>query len=154
MRVVSIDRVVIATDDLDRTSGTLTDRLGIDFGDILTLTTETTAGENELRSVIDRVGVGIDLVQPNAEDDNNAVARFIDEYGTGLYAIAFRVADLETARSELAADGVEPVGEISTGGFTEYLYHPNDFDGLFVFLAEFPHAFETNSRMAALEDNY
>lgn len=27
----------------------------------------------------------------------------------------------------------------------EYLYHPSDFDGLFVFLAEFPYAFETQS---------
>lgn len=154
MHIVGIDRVVVATDDLDRTSGTFADRLGIDFGDRLSLSTETTAGENDLESVIDTAGIGLDVVQPDGEDDDNAVGRFIEEYGTGLYAIAFRVADLETARTELAADGVEPVGEISTGDFTEYLYHPRDFDGLFVFLAEFPHAFETGSRMEALEDSY
>lgn len=154
MHIVGIDRVVVATDDLDRTSGTFADRLGIDFGDRLSLSTETTAGQNDLESVIDTAGIGLDVVQPDGEDDDNAVGRFIEEYGTGLYAIAFRVADLETARTELAADGVEPVGEISAGDFTEYLYHPRDFDGLFVFLAEFPHAFETGSRMEALEDSY
>lgn len=153
MRVVAIDRVVIATDDLDRTASTLTELLDVRFGDILTLTTETAAGQNALESVIDSDGIGIDVVQPDTEDGDNAVARFIDEYGTGLYAIAFRVADLETAQSELAAKGVDPVGEIAAGGFTEYLYHPDDFDGLFVFLAEFPHAFETNSRLAALDDS-
>ena len=152
MHVVGIDRVVVATDDIDRTAGTLTDRLGIEFGDLLTLTTETTAGENDLRSVVDTAGVGLDVVQPASDDPDDAVGRFVEEYGTGLYAVAFRVADLDAARAELAADGVDPVGEIRAGEFAEYLYHPRDFDGLFVFLAEFPHAFEAGRRMEALEE--
>jgi hypothetical protein len=152
MHVIGIDRIVIATDDLDRTSGTLSDRLDIGFGDLLTLSTETTAGEHDLQSVIDTSGVGIDLVQSNSAEGDDTVARFIDEHGTGLYALALQVADLAEARAELAGDGVEPIGEISAGEFTEYLYHPHDFDGLFVFLAEFPHAFETNSCLQALRD--
>lgn len=152
MQVVGIDRIVIATDDLDRTSGTLSDRLDIGFGDRLTLTTETTAGENELESVIDNSGIGLDMIQPSASSGDDAVSPFVDEHGTGLYAIAFQVADLEAARAELADDDVEPVGEISAGEFTEYLYHPSDFDGLFVFLAEYPHAYETNKKLAALRE--
>ncbi|MFC6838445.1 VOC family protein [Halomarina ordinaria] len=152
MDVVSIDRIVIATDNLDRTAGTLTDRLDLNFGELLTLTTETAGGTNDLQSVIDTAGIGIDVVEPSDNDSENAVARFIEKYDTGLYAIAFRVADLEAAAGELADDGVEPVGEISAGEFTEYLYHPRDFDGLFIFLAEFPHAFEAGTRLAALED--
>jgi hypothetical protein len=150
MNVVDIDRVVVATDDVERTSGTFEDRLGIGFGDLLTLTTETDAGTNDLRSVIDTAGVGIDVVAPEPGEEDNAVARFVEEHGTGLYALALRVADLETARTELAADGVEPIGEISAGEFTEYLYHPRDFDGLFVFLAEFPHAYEAGKHLEAL----
>ncbi|MFC7156979.1 VOC family protein [Halomarina halobia] len=150
MRVIGIDRVVIATDSVERTAETLDDRLGIGFGDLLTLTTETSGGENTLNSVIDTAGIGVDIVQPDPKDDDNAIANFVEEHGTGLYAIAFRVADLETARADLATDGIEPVGEITVGEFTELLYHPHDFDGLFVFLAEFPHAFETASRMEAL----
>lgn len=150
MQVVGIDRIIVATDDLDRTAGTLSDRLGIEFGDLLTLTTETTAGEHDLQSVIDSGGVGIDVVESDSEDGTDAVAAFVAEHGTGLYAIAFQVADLDAAYDELAADGVEPVGEISAAEFTEYLYHPHDFDGLFVFLAEFPHAYETNSRLTEL----
>lgn len=152
MQIVSIDRIVIATDDLDRTSGTLSDRLGIGFGDLLTLTTETTAAEHDLQSVIDTNGIGLDLVQSDTESGDDAVAQFVADHGTGLYAIAFQVADLEAARTELAEDGVEPVGEISAGEFTEYLCHPRDFDGLFVFLAEFPHAYETNYRLEALRE--
>jgi len=150
MNVVDIDRVVVATDDVERTSGTFEDRLGIGFGDLLTLTTETDAGTNDLRSVIDTAGVGIDVVAPEPGGEDDAVARFVEEHGTGLYALALRVADLEAARTELAADGVEPVGEISAGEFTECLYHPRDFDGLFVFLAEFPHAYEAGKHLEAL----
>ncbi|WP_436347141.1 VOC family protein [Natronorubrum sp. FCH18a] len=143
---------MVATDDLDRTATTLNDRLNIGFGELLTLTTETTAGEHDLQSVIDDTGIGIDVVQSTGPDADDAVAQYVDEYGTGLYALAFQVADLEEARAHLAADGVEPVGEISAGEFTEYLFHPRDFDGLFVFLAEFPHAFEINRRLEVLRE--
>ena len=152
MNVVGIDRVVVATDDAERTSGTFEERLGIGFGDLLELTTETDAGSNDLRSVIDTAGVGIDVVQPEPGDEESALGRYVEEHGTGLYALALQVADLAAAREELAADGVEPVGEISAGSFTEYLYHPRDFDGLFVFLAEFPHAYEAGKRLESLRD--
>ncbi|MEF8840646.1 MAG: VOC family protein [Haloarculaceae archaeon] len=152
MNVVGIDRVVVATDDIERTSGTLEERLGIGFGDLLRLTTETDAGTNDLRSVVDTAGVGIDVVQPEPGDGGNALGRFVEEHGTGLYALALRVADLAAASEELAADGVEPVGEIGAGEFTEYLYHPRDFDGLFVFLAEFPHAYEAGKHLEALRE--
>jgi hypothetical protein len=68
---VGINRVLIATDAFDRTSGSLTDRLDIPFGDVLTLTEETSAGENDPESVIDCVGIGIDVVQPADRDGNN-----------------------------------------------------------------------------------
>lgn len=150
MRVVDIDRVVVATDDLERTSETLRDLLDVNFGTRLTLSTETTAGEHDFQSVIDTSGIGIDIVQSDSTDD--AVSQFVDRYGTGLYALALQVADLEEARRDLAADGVEPVGEISAGDFTEYLFHPTDFDGIFVFLAEYPHAYESNKRLQELRD--
>jgi hypothetical protein len=152
MNVVDIDRVVVATDDVERTSGVFEERLGIGFGDLLTLTTETVAGETDLRSVIDTAGVGIDAVGSEPGDEGNALGRFVAERGTGLYALALQVADLERARTELAEDGVDPVGEISTGEFTEYLYHPHAFDGLFVFLAEFPHAYESGKPLEALRE--
>lgn len=151
MRVVDIDRVVVATDDLERTSETLSDLLAVDFGTRLTLSTETSAGEHDLQSVIDTNGIGIDIVQSDSTDDD-AVSHFVDRYGTGLYALALQVADLEEARRDLAANGVEPVGEISAGDFTEYLFHPSDFDGIFLFLAEYPHAYESNKRLQELRD--
>jgi 4-hydroxyphenylpyruvate dioxygenase-like putative hemolysin len=153
MQIVDIDRIVVATDDVDETSGTLSEHLDIAFGDRLTLTTETSAGENEIKSVIDRNGIGLDIIQPASETSEDAVSEFVAENGTGLYAIAFQVADLDAAQAELARDGIDPVGEITAGEFTEYLYHPRDFDGLFVFLAEFPHAYETNYRLDTLRDN-
>jgi 4-hydroxyphenylpyruvate dioxygenase-like putative hemolysin len=55
--------------------------------------TEMTAGTNSLVTRISQAG--IDLVGPG--DGENEVARFLEENGSGLYAVALRVADLNEA---------------------------------------------------------
>jgi len=51
------------------------------------------------------------------------------------------------ARDELAEQGVEPVGEFEQNQFRELFYHPRNFGGAFVILAEYeaPHPAETAS---------
>lgn len=142
MQVVDIDRVVIASDDLERTAKTLTDRLGLDFGATMDVLAETDAGDVHVKSTISTGSTGLDIVEPLGDDD--AFSSFVEAQGTALYALAVRVVDIERARAELAEQGVEPVGTIQEGDFTEYFYHPDDFDGLLVYLAEFPHPYETN----------
>ena len=48
--------------------------------------------------------VGIEMVSPTSSD--YPVAKYIDEHGEGLAAIAFKVPDLEEAIAELEAKGV------------------------------------------------
>lgn len=146
MDVVDIDRVVVATDDLERTCGTLADRLGLTFGETLDVLAETDGGDVHVESAISKsTSTSLDVVEPVGED--NPFESFIEERGTALYALAVRVVDVEAAREELAEQGVEPVGEITDGDFAEYFYHPDDFDGLLVYLAEHPHPYETNNRL-------
>ena len=142
MQVVDIDRVIVATDDVERTAGTLSERLGITFGETMDVLAETGGGDVHVRSAISTTTTGLDIVEPTGEDD--PFSAFVDERGTALYALAVRVVDVEAARTELAEQGVEPVGRIEEGDFAEYFYHPRDFDGLLVYLAEFPHPYETN----------
>lgn len=137
MHVLGVDRVIIATPDMDETMGQFMDLLGIDFSDILEPTTDTQAGEQNVANVISPSGV--ELVTPR--EDGNEVARFIEENGPGLYALSLRVTDLEQAMAELEAKGVEAVGHYDHGDFAEAFYHPKEFGGAFVILAEYdaPH---------------
>ena len=143
MHVLGVDRVVIATPDVHKTAERFEELLGITFGEYFEATTDTTAGQNRLASRISADGQ-IDLAGPM--DGENEVARFLENNGPGLYGVAFRVADLEAAREHLSEKDVEPVGRIDWGDFSELFYHPRDFGGAFVLLAEFPHPVETNVR--------
>lgn len=137
MEVLGLDRVVIATRDLEETAGQFADLLGLSFSDVIEPTTSTDAGSQALQMIISAAGV--ELITPNGED--NEVARFIEENGEGLYALSIRVSDLEAAKAELAEKGVEPVGEFEANTFSEAFFHPAEFGGAFVILAEYdaPH---------------
>jgi len=141
MDVLGLDRVVIATRDIEGTAGRFADLLGLSFSGTIRPTTETETGEQALRMVISAAGV--ELITP--EEDGNEVARFIDQHGPGLYALSLRVADLDAAEAELAEQGVEPVGAYEANDFRESFFHPRSFGGALVILAEYdaPHAAAT-----------
>ena len=143
MHVLGVDRVVIATPDVNETADRFEELLGISFGEFFEAETDTTAGENRLVSRIS-AGGQIDLAGP--ADGDNEVARFLENHGPGLYGVAFRVADLDEAREHLAEKGVDPVGRIDWADFHELFFHPRDFGGVFTLIAEFPHPVTTNVR--------
>jgi 4-hydroxyphenylpyruvate dioxygenase-like putative hemolysin len=137
MQIIDVDRVVLAVPNIDESTEKFSKLLGIDFSDQIEPTTSTTKGEHQLTNVIS--STGIELVTPRDED--NALAQFIEENGSGLYAMAIRVADIEEAKEELAEHDVHPVGEFSFGDVVEIMYHPRDFEGAMVLMAEYdaPH---------------
>jgi len=143
MRVLEIDRVIIISEDMDETAARFEELLDVSFGEELNLSTDMDTGEQALAGKMTHEG--IDVIEPRA---NNEIQRYLDEYGSGLYGLSVRVEDKEEARRELAEKGVEPVGHTGTGQFSEYFYSPADFGGVFVFIAEFPHAVETNFTLA------
>lgn len=134
---MGVDRVMIATEDIEDTMGQFEELLGIGFSEILQPTTDTDAGPQNVANAISPSGV--EIVTPREED--NEVARFLEENGPGLYAISIRVADLDEAISEVAERGADPVGTFDHGDFAEAFYHPMHFGGAFVILAEYdtPH---------------
>lgn len=143
MHVLGVDRVVIATPDVNETADRFEELLGITFGEFFEARTDTSAGANHLVSRISADGQ-IDLAGPLGGDDE--VSRFLENNGPGLYGVAFRVTNLDEARDHLAEKGVDPVGRIDWADFHELFYHPRDFGGVFVLIAEFPHPVETNVR--------
>jgi 4-hydroxyphenylpyruvate dioxygenase-like putative hemolysin len=143
MKVIGVDRVIIAVEDIDTIAGQFQELLGISFGDLLEPTTTTESGSQDVANVISPSG--IELVTPR--DDDSEVSRFLSNNGPGLYAVSLRVDNLDAAAEELSQKGVEPVGEYETNDFSEVFYHPRRFGGAFVILAEYeaPHPAETAS---------
>lgn len=137
MHVIGVDRVMIATWDLEESMGQFGELLGLSFSDVMEPTTSTETGEHAVANVISPSG--IEILTPR--EDGNEVSRFLEENGPGLYAVSIRVADLDEAVAELEAKGVEPVGQFGNDAFAEAFYHPKEFAGAFVILAEYeaPH---------------
>lgn len=133
MNVLGLDRVVIATRDMDETAGQFASLLGLSFSERLSPTTQTDAGEQPLQMMLSSAGV--ELITPDS--DGGEVGRFIDAHGPGLYALSLRVADLDAAKTALAGHGLEPVGEFEQGDFAEAFFHPSSFGGALVILAEY-----------------
>ena len=128
MQVLGIDRVLIATPSLDDSVETFEERLGLSFGALIDPPGEPVA--NRMSSI------GVEFV---TGDRGSEVARFVDEHGPGLYALALEVADLDAARDHLASAGIEPVDETGAGSLRELFYHPSSFEGTLLTLTEYDH---------------
>lgn len=141
MDVRGVDRVVVATADIDGAANRFEKLLGLSFGKEISASTQTDTGEQPVTNRLSPAG--IEFVTPRSDDGE--VARFLQEQGPGLYAVSLRVGDVEAATAELADQGVESVGRFDVEGVTEVFFHPRDFEGAFLILAEYdsPHPMET-----------
>lgn len=126
--VIEIGRVIIATEDIAKAVEQF-ERLGLSFGEEMSFQ----LGEQALSGRIDYSGV--DVITPQSDGE---LRRFVEEEGPGLYGLSLRVTDARAAQRELAEEGVEPFMEYREGEFLEYFYHPRDFSGVMVILAEYP----------------
>lgn len=134
VQVIEVDRVIVVTPDLERAVKQFK-QLDLSFGEQL----EFGVGEETLLARLEETG--IDVLTPESEGE---IQRYLNENGPGLYGLALRVADVEAAHDELAADGVEPIQSYEEGPLMEYFYHPDDFAGVMVILCEYdaPHSLE------------
>lgn len=141
MQVLDIDRVIVATEDVGTFSAQLEDLLGLQFG--------ITFQDQGMESTISSDNTSLDLVAPaNDGPAGDAIRSFLDDNGPGVFGLALQVDDVENAREELEAKGIDPAWELEYSDFHEYFYHPRHFGGVFLALSEFPNAVEMNIRDA------
>ena len=79
----------------------------------------------------------VELLEPT--DPQGAVARFLERRGSGLHHVAFRVPDLESALSELAAAGIRLIDEvprIGARGHRVAFLHPDSTQGTLIELVQ------------------
>lgn len=126
MQVLGIDRVLIATADMDESAERFEELLGLSVGPPIDPGGMDVANRTS--------SVGLEFV---SGDEGSAVAEFVDQQGPGLYALALEVAALEAARDTLAEHGIDPIESVDVGRFHELFYHPSAFEGVLLVLTEY-----------------
>jgi methylmalonyl-CoA/ethylmalonyl-CoA epimerase len=99
MKVLGIDHIGIAVDNLERALRFYTEHLGLEAGPI------EDKPEHGLRLCRIRVG-DIDLEMIEARDWNQTMQRHLPHRGPGVYHFGLRVADVDAAVKELDGAGV------------------------------------------------
>ncbi len=84
MKVLGVDRVVIATPDVNETAERFEELLDVSFGEYFEATTDTDAGINLLESRIS-ADAQLDLAGPGSEDGEDEVSLFLQNKGPGQY---------------------------------------------------------------------
>lgn len=96
--------------------------------------------EQAVEAAMLRAGTGrVELIEPR--DADGPIARFLASRGEGLHHVAYRVADLAGALSELAAGGAELIDaapRIGLGGHRVAFVHPRSGAGALTELVEEP----------------
>ncbi len=111
MEILGIDRLVIGVRDLDRGMSLFRGVFGAKLDEIV----GGAADAAGVRLAIDWKN-HVELLSPVAPKDMNppdpvTLARWLEERGDALfYALVLRVKDLDEALRELAAQGIQPVG--------------------------------------------
>lgn len=132
MEVIELDRVIVVSEDVDRTVAEFTELLDLGFSE----PRETQPGDEPLR--VTYGFPGLELVSPDDDGDGD-MSRFLESVGEGLYGVVFRVDNIVSAREYLADREVEPVMQTISDPATSLFYHPKHFSGVFVVLTEYPH---------------
>jgi len=147
MQVLGISHVIIGTLDLKGTAELFGNRLGLDFGE--TIDGREFESEEHRQPARSRLSpAGIEVMAPT--DDSHPLAAYIDEQGGPcVYLVQLEVADLETAKNELAGKGITPIADPAyrdDEGYymKECVYGPGAFGGIMFVLSEYhaPHPAE------------
>ena len=132
MKILKIDHVGIAVNSITTAKGFWSDVLGLHFDGIRNSEQQRVAAAN--------LSVGeseIELLESTSYE--GTVAKYIKRHGEGIHHVAFQVADIETALTELQENGIQLINEKpiigASGGKIAFL-HPKATGGILVELCE------------------
>ena len=136
MKLLNLDHVGIAVNDLDEALAGYLDRYRVE-----PLYRERVESQGVEEAMIPVGGSFVQLVQPLAAD--TPVGRFLERNGEGLHHIAFVVASIDSALQHLEADGARLVDRSARQGGRGAriaFVHPDDLTGTLIELVELPDA--------------
>lgn len=132
MKVLKIDHVGVAVENLEETLAIYTGILGLELHGI------EVVEDQRVKTAFLPVGEAeIELLA--STDPEGPIGKFIATKGQGVQHLAFRVADIEAALAELKAKGVRLIDEkprYGAGGARIAFLHPKATNGVLVELCE------------------
>ena len=134
MKIIGIEHVGIAVDDLEETSSF--------WGDILRIVhthTESVETESVNTKIYDTGKGKIELL--DSLDETSPVRKFIQKGGPGVHHICLEVEDINIAIKELKESGIEVLSDfprVGAEGYKIVFIHPKSTGGVLVELAEKP----------------
>lgn len=132
MKLLNLDHVAIAVDDLDESLAGYRNRYRVE-----PLYREVVESQGVEEAMIPVGGSFIQLLQPL--DMDTPVGRFLSRHGEGLHHVAYLVASLDQALAHLRKEGARLVDEEPRpggGGSRIAFVHPADLAGTLIELVE------------------
>ena len=132
MKLLNLDHVAIAVEDLDAAIDGYRSRYGVE-----PLYREVVEEQGVEEAMIAVGGSFVQLLQPLSPE--TPVGRFLSRNGEGLHHIAFAVASIEAALEHLAADGarlIDSEPRVGGRGARIAFVHPGDLSGTLIELVE------------------
>ena len=132
MKLLNLDHVAIAVEDLDATVAGYRSRY-----DVEPVYREIVDSQGVEEAMIPVGGSFVQLLQPLSPE--TPVGRFLSKNGEGLHHIAYAVASIDAALRHLAAEGarlVDPQPRIGGRGARIAFVHPGDLGGTLIELVE------------------
>ena len=127
MKVEKLDHIHVYVKDLDQAKDFFCRILGTTFSPNIA------AEDVQTRSSLSPLGV--ELIESTSP--TGIVAEAIKRRGEGLYAISFKVPDIEEAIKELQSMGLRLVGRVEVGRIREAQFHPKDSHGVMLELCQY-----------------
>ncbi|MBI4289047.1 MAG: VOC family protein [Chloroflexi bacterium] len=130
MKAEGLDHMHIAVQDLKQAVAFFSKLMGAKAGPVCE------SPEAGFRFQFVKAGsVVIQLMEPTSPD--SPIGQFIRQRGEGLHALSFKVADLDKAIAELAAEGLHLIGKSDSGNIKQAHFSPRDTFGMMVELCEY-----------------
>lgn len=134
MKLINLDHVAIAVNDLDRAIAEYRSRYAVE-----PLHRETVQSQGVEEAMIPVGGSFVQLLMPLSAD--TPVGRFLESGGEGLHHVAYAVVDIEAALEHLRSQGARLIDEqprVGGRGALIAFVHPKDLAGTLIELVEHP----------------
>ena len=132
MKILKIDHLGVAVNNLDEGKNFWVDVLGLKFGGV------ENVDEQKVNTGFIPVGESeLELLESTSPD--GPIAKYIEKRGEGIQHIAFRVPDIEEALAELKEKGIRLIDEKprrGAGGAKIAFLHPKATGGVLVEVCE------------------
>jgi methylmalonyl-CoA/ethylmalonyl-CoA epimerase len=133
-KILGIEHVAIAVNDLEKPSDLFGNLLGINH-----TSTEEIRDQKVITDIFDTGSGKVELLK--ATSDDSPITKFLDKRGPGVHHIAFRVDNLALALEELSDAGVNLIDiepRVGAEGMLIAFLHPKSTSGVLVELCQKP----------------